>query len=360
MILEGTDMNDKIVNDKPLASFCLISYNQEQYIREAIEGAFSQTYSPLEIILSDDCSSDRTFEIMKEMVAEYNGPHTIILNRNGKNLGIGGHVNTVASLASGTWLTMAAGDDVSYPHRVSVCMDYAIRSPRALAIVSRFDTIISSAEIRHYDGGCSSVTIEEMSVQKYPVLHIKGAVAVWHRQLFNKPLPSGLVHEDTLLQYRAFCGGQILFIPERLVKFRIDVGVAGTLRRLSLDRAKSYADYLIWEQRRNKASEWELFLFEHLVQEFDYLRTSSEYLYYMFARQVRIRRYQVKGGFDTFLSCCFEATRQRDVYLLCELGRESVKKIIGRRGRFFLHKSRIKVMKTLNSFVCHNELSFDK
>lgn len=51
------------VTDQPLVTFALFAYNQEQYIREAVEGAFSQTYKPLEIILSDDCSRDRTFEI---------------------------------------------------------------------------------------------------------------------------------------------------------------------------------------------------------------------------------------------------------------------------------------------------------
>ena len=35
-------------------AFALFAYNQEQYVREAIEGAFSQTYQPLEIILSDE------------------------------------------------------------------------------------------------------------------------------------------------------------------------------------------------------------------------------------------------------------------------------------------------------------------
>jgi len=41
--------------ERPLLTFALFGYNQEQYIREAVEGAFAQTYSPLEIILSDDC-----------------------------------------------------------------------------------------------------------------------------------------------------------------------------------------------------------------------------------------------------------------------------------------------------------------
>ena len=45
------------VTGAPLVTFALFAYNQERYVREAVEGAFAQTYQPLEIILSDDCSS---------------------------------------------------------------------------------------------------------------------------------------------------------------------------------------------------------------------------------------------------------------------------------------------------------------
>ena len=76
--------------DRPLITFALFAYNQEAYVREAIEGAFAQTYEPLEIILSDDCSTDRTFEIMQEMAAAYRGPHRVRVNLNPVNLGVGG------------------------------------------------------------------------------------------------------------------------------------------------------------------------------------------------------------------------------------------------------------------------------
>ena len=42
--------------ERPLISFVVLAYNQESFIREAIEGALTQTYSPLEIVFSDDCS----------------------------------------------------------------------------------------------------------------------------------------------------------------------------------------------------------------------------------------------------------------------------------------------------------------
>ena len=104
---------------RPLVTFALFAYNQEKYIREAVEGAFSQTYSPLEIILSDDCSSDRTFAIMREMAEGYEGTHRLRLRQGRENLGVLGHVLTVSRKALGAILIVAAGDDVSLPSRAA-------------------------------------------------------------------------------------------------------------------------------------------------------------------------------------------------------------------------------------------------
>ena len=63
-------------------SFVVMAYNQESFIREAVAAAFAQDHDDLEIVLTDDCSTDATFAIMQDMAAAYTGPHTIILNRN--------------------------------------------------------------------------------------------------------------------------------------------------------------------------------------------------------------------------------------------------------------------------------------
>src|SRR5215813_7917677 len=102
---------------RPLLTFAIAALNQERFIREAVEAAFAQTYSPLEIILSDDCSEDRTFEIMCEMARDYRGPHRIVLNRNPVRRSIGGHINRILEVSKGELILAAAGDDVSLPHR---------------------------------------------------------------------------------------------------------------------------------------------------------------------------------------------------------------------------------------------------
>ncbi len=101
--------------ERSLVSFVLLSYNQEQFIREAVRSAFAQTYEPLEIIISDDCSPDRTFEFIKDEVDVYQGPHKVILNRNEKNLGIAGNLNQAFQLAHGQFFVMAAVYDISIP-----------------------------------------------------------------------------------------------------------------------------------------------------------------------------------------------------------------------------------------------------
>src|ERR687898_2060785 len=98
---------------KPLVTFMVFAYNHEQFVREAVRGALAQTYSPLEIVISDDCSQDRTFEIIEEEVAGYDGPHKIVLNRNEENLGTAGDAKRLMEIAGGRVNVAPPGGDHS-------------------------------------------------------------------------------------------------------------------------------------------------------------------------------------------------------------------------------------------------------
>ncbi len=104
----------------PLISFILICYNQEDYIEEAVHGAFSQDYPNLEIIISDDCSTDETALIVERLISIYNGKHRVHFNRNKTNLGIVRNLNVSLTLAHGDYYVFAGGDDISLPNRVSI------------------------------------------------------------------------------------------------------------------------------------------------------------------------------------------------------------------------------------------------
>ena len=95
----------------PLVTFAVFGYNQEKYIREAVESALAQSYEPMEVVLSDDCSTDQTFEIMQEMARSYVGNKIVIARRTHANLGTFLHVVDVANIAKGELLVLAAGDE---------------------------------------------------------------------------------------------------------------------------------------------------------------------------------------------------------------------------------------------------------
>jgi len=101
------------LQERPLVTFALFAYNQEQYIRQAVEAALAQTYEPLEIIISDDCSSDSTFQVISDLAAGYTGPHTVVARRNANNLGLAAHISTVMEAVNGELVVVAAGDGVS-------------------------------------------------------------------------------------------------------------------------------------------------------------------------------------------------------------------------------------------------------
>ena len=63
-------------------------FNQKTMIGEAIESALAQTYRPLEIVISDDGSTDGSWQVIEETVREYaRSDISVTLNRNSVNLG---------------------------------------------------------------------------------------------------------------------------------------------------------------------------------------------------------------------------------------------------------------------------------
>ena len=63
-VIEDGPMQEAGPTQAPLATFTVFAYNQEAYVAEAVRGALAQRYRPLQVILSDDASTDRTFEGM--------------------------------------------------------------------------------------------------------------------------------------------------------------------------------------------------------------------------------------------------------------------------------------------------------
>lgn len=215
------------MGDRPLITICLTAYKQEKIVEEAVRGALSQTYEPLEIILSDDCSPDGTFEVMKRMTVEYRGPHKVILNRNAENLGLGAHVNRVMSMAHGTWLVMMAGDDVSFPERVERQYEATLRHPDARGIGAAWNRVDWQGKLLPCDDGHQGrngeVVISRIELNRHLPFAIRGCGAMWHHSLAETfgPMGLGVIVEDDVYTLRALLVGEVVAIPDKLLNWRV-------------------------------------------------------------------------------------------------------------------------------------------
>lgn len=211
-------------------SFVVMAYNQEGFIREAVAAAFAQDHDDLEIVLTDDCSTDRTFEIMQEMAAAYTGPHSIILNRNEPNLGLLGHINKLFSLTKQDYIVYAAGDDISEPHRARTVAN-AIERDRPFLLHSNITdldgdgTEFNRQRDRDRLKGLAEKSIKDLA---RAISHTIGATCVWHRQLFDHfgPITERGLYEDQVLYFRARLLGSVTYIDERLVRYRRGIGLS--------------------------------------------------------------------------------------------------------------------------------------
>lgn len=91
-------------------------YNCEDYIGETIESALSQTYKDIEIILVDDCSTDRSSDIIKEYKYKY--PDKIRYHKLEKNMGVAVARNTALDIAKGRYVAFLDSDDLWYKEKI--------------------------------------------------------------------------------------------------------------------------------------------------------------------------------------------------------------------------------------------------
>ena len=241
-----------MVTNSPKVTYVLYAYNEERYIREAIDSAFAQTYSPLEIVLSDDGSSDRTFETMQEMAAAYQGPHKIILNRNARNIGIGSQLNAAVAKSFGELIVLANADDVSLPNRVAVLAEHWLASDRR-ASVATSDLAVIGPEGESLGRTMNTETVFanlEDGVRKR-FGGVAAASMCVRRDVFETfgSLPDNLILEDNPLYLRATLLGERIHLSEPLVKYRVHAD--------NSSQAYDLAEFEEWRQRHRRKAVWQ-------------------------------------------------------------------------------------------------------
>ena len=258
-------------SDRPLVSILLIAYRQPETVAEAIEGALAQTYSPLEIIASDDASDDDTWARMQAAIVGYAGPHAVTLNRNAANLGIGAHISHLVGLSRGELLFVAAGDDVSLPERCErVVQAWLASGKRADLIATSLVDMDKSGRTHERIRPSDLATYHDATDWLARPPFVVGAAQAWTRRLFKRfgPLPKGVVAEDLIMVFRAILSGGAITLDEDLVRYRR----GGISRRRRARRAGDVIERLLKNNRHALIEVPQLLADAHAAGQLDAVR----------------------------------------------------------------------------------------
>ena len=226
--------------NKPLISICIPTYNGQKFFEACLDSAIGQTYRDIEIIIVDDCSTDRTWEITKSYAAKY---PQIKVYQNEKNIGLVSNWSRCMELSTGEWIKFLFQDDTLDPDCIAVMV----------SALSGNDKIITSGRRRIFNESLDEapkkysidepLTFEKLGIisqspvfispEKISSLAVKNicinfigepTVVMFKREIMKE---LGIFNPDLIqicdLEYflRIACKYGIKYIPKPLTYFRV-------------------------------------------------------------------------------------------------------------------------------------------
>lgn len=240
----------------PQVSAVLLTYNCASFVREAIRSVFGQDWAePLEVIVSDDASTDGTYDIVCSEASAYRGPYAVKLRQRQANSGSkSAHLNDVLPSVTGDIIVSFDADDVSEKSRIRRIAG-TFRRPGVQAVYSACSTIDGlgrpwgRGRVPHPPPGAHAPDWFARADA-----YASGATLAVRRAVFEAfgPLDPG-IYEDVVLPFRASLLGDIVYIDEPLVRFRRHAAsLTADMDRFASMRA--YRNRLYWGIERARKS----------------------------------------------------------------------------------------------------------
>jgi glycosyltransferase involved in cell wall biosynthesis len=124
----------------PLVSICVPAYNAGRWIRDALESAFAQTYPSVEVIVSDNASTDDTFDILRSFDDD-----RLRLSRASRTVSAVANQNRVLRASTGEYVKFLHADDFLQATCVEKMMDVALEDPTIGLVFAPRDVLAEDA-----------------------------------------------------------------------------------------------------------------------------------------------------------------------------------------------------------------------
>lgn len=296
------------MNDCPLISILLCTYNGEEFLQEQLDSLLKQTYPNIEIIVSDDASSDKT----KSIIENYSKDRRLTVYYQEQNIGYIKNFEFALQKSTGAYICFSDQDDIWLPEKIDTLFKHI--GDKWLAY--------SNSKLIDESGNDLNKQLSDLTAM-YSGNNTKGFIfgnTVWghsmliSRKLLNHllPFPENIPY-DIYIAFKAATLTGIQYVDESLTLYRQHanaVTVPGHLKNKvkTREQSKRYADYikeLNWiKLMRNNVREDELAFYSKLYDLF-LLRKNGLFVWPLFgflmANRKDIFRFREQGFFKRLL-----------------------------------------------------------
>lgn len=219
----------------------ILTYNHEKFIAKCLKSVLELKYQNLEIVISDDCSTDNTFKIVEDIVAQAQSSHHIILNRNEVNLGLAENFNkTFYDLATGDFLITLGGDDAVKENYLSAGLDCFSKDEEVMMVDFNADLIDESDILT---GSAATLDFDQKKTDLKDYLALRATQSFAPGRMIRKMLISGFTPiskecptEDSVLVVRALLLGKHCRVNKKVILYRRhsgNISSVDNLRKIS-------------------------------------------------------------------------------------------------------------------------------
>ena len=174
--MSGKDKYIMDLNNQPLVSVPVVTYNSSKFVLETLDSIKAQTYQNIELIISDDFSKDNTVELCQKWVEQNKGRfvRTEIITSE-INTGVSANLNRAEALCQGEWVKIVDGDDVLLPYCIERLIENTFINPNQHFVFGDLvcfndDTILTDYLVDFLDESFYDLT----AYDQYKRLVIKG------------------------------------------------------------------------------------------------------------------------------------------------------------------------------------------
>ncbi|MEJ5173390.1 MAG: glycosyltransferase [Hydrogenothermaceae bacterium] len=206
----------------PKVSILIATYNQEDYIKEAVNSALNQSYENIEVIVSDDCSTDNTFKVLLDIKDE-----RVKIYRNQKNIGrIANHRKLLYEYATGDFVAFLDGDDFYiYDNFVKDAVDIFLNYDDVISVLGGYEDLFYTGERKQFLSTTNLNIIDGIDIlfRRYKVRYAHGSW-IFKRNLIEKfeffsgKVPIG---DDLEGWFKSLFFGKVALLPKAVFTHRI-------------------------------------------------------------------------------------------------------------------------------------------